>query len=118
VCRSRLKREDFQEVKTKEAIIESSSPTHFAKMIMFLAKIICLAFSRALCGSCPPQLRHKRVCCFPLSLKKTEHVSVVSTKTPKVNVTVTEKQCRFLLDTGATVNLLDQNTHDRIGAPI
>jgi hypothetical protein len=69
---------------------------------MFLAKIICLAFSRALCGSCPPQLRH---------------VSVVSTKTPKVNVTVTEKQCRFLLDTGATVNLLNQNIHDRIGAP-
>jgi hypothetical protein len=34
-----------------------------------------------------------------------------------LNVTVTEKQCRFLLDTGATVNLLDQNTHDRIGAP-
>jgi adenine-specific DNA glycosylase len=35
---------------------------HFANMIMFLAKIICLAFSRALCGSCPPQLRHERVC--------------------------------------------------------
>jgi hypothetical protein len=44
-------------------------------------------------------------------------VSVVSTKTPKVNVTVTEKQCKFLLDTGATVSLLDQKTHDRIGAP-
>jgi hypothetical protein len=49
--------------------------------------------------------------------RKTEHVSVVSTKTPKVNVTVTEKQCRFLLDTGATVSLLDQKTHDRIWAP-
>ena len=44
-------------------------------------------------------------------------MSVVSTKTPKVNVTVTEKQCRFLLDTGATVSLLDQKIHDRIGAP-
>lgn len=44
-------------------------------------------------------------------------MSVVSTKTPKVNVTVTEKQCKFLLDTGATVSLLDQKTHDRIGAP-
>jgi predicted aspartyl protease len=39
------------------------------------------------------------------------------TKTPKVNVTVTEKQCKFLLDTGSTVILLDQKTHDRIGAP-
>jgi predicted aspartyl protease len=50
-------------------------------------------------------------------MKRTEHVSVVSTKTPKVNVTVTEKQCKFLLDTGATVSLIDQKTHDRIGAP-
>ena len=83
VCRSRLKRENVQEVKTKEAIIESSSDEEYAYTIK----------------------------------KKTEHVSVVSTKTPKVNVTVTEKQCRFLLDTGATVNLLDQKTHDRIGAP-
>ena len=67
-CRSRLKREDFQEVKTKEAIIESSSDEEYAYTIK----------------------------------KKTEHVSVVSTKTPKVNVTVNEKQCKFLLDTGAT----------------
>jgi hypothetical protein len=61
-CRSRLKRENVQEVKTKEAIIESSSDEEYAYTIK----------------------------------KKTEHVSVVSTKTPKVNVTVTEKQCRFL----------------------
>ena len=83
VAKSRLKREDFQEVKTKEAIIESSSDEEYAYTIK----------------------------------KKTEHVSVVSKKTPKVNVTVTEKQCKFLLDTGATVSLLDQKTHDRIGAP-
>jgi hypothetical protein len=83
VCRSRLKREDFQEVKTKVAIIESSSDEEYAYTIK----------------------------------KKTEHVSVVSTKTPKVNVTFTEKQCKFLLDTCATVSLLDQKTHDRIGAP-
>jgi len=83
VCRSRLKRENVQEVKTKEAIIESSSDEEYAYTIK----------------------------------KKTEHVSEVSTKTPKVNVTVNEKQCKFLLDTGATVNLLDQKTHDRIGAP-
>jgi hypothetical protein len=51
VCRSRLKREDFQEVKTKEAIIESSSDEEYAYTIK----------------------------------RKTEHVSVVSTKTPKVN---------------------------------
>ena len=63
VCRSRLKRKDFQEVKAKEAIIESSSDEEYAYTIK----------------------------------KKTEHVSVVSTKTPKVS-------------------LLDQKTHDRIGA--
>ena len=28
-----------------------------------------------------------------------------------------ETQCNLLLDTGATVNQLDQKTHDRIGAP-
>jgi hypothetical protein len=50
VCRSRLKREDFQEVKTKEAIIESSSDEEYAYTIK----------------------------------RKTEHVSVVSTKTPMV----------------------------------
>jgi hypothetical protein len=33
VCRSRLKREDFQEVKTKEAIIESSSDEEYAYTI-------------------------------------------------------------------------------------
>ena len=44
-------------------------------------------------------------------------MSVVSTKTPKIDVTVNEKQCKFLLDTGATVDLLDEKTHHRIGAP-
>jgi hypothetical protein len=33
VCRSRLKREDFQEVKTKVAIIESSSDEEYAYTI-------------------------------------------------------------------------------------
>jgi hypothetical protein len=34
VCESRLKREDFQEVKTKEAIIESSSDEEYAYTII------------------------------------------------------------------------------------
>ena len=84
VCRSRIKHENVQEVKSKEAIIKFSSDEEYAYTIK----------------------------------KETEHVSVVSTKTPKVDVTVNEKQCKFLLDTGATVNLLDEKTYHRGGSRI
>ena len=47
----------------------------------------------------------------------TEHVSVVSAKTPKVNIKVNNKLCTFLLDTGATVNLLDEEAYKKVGAP-
>jgi hypothetical protein len=43
---------------------------------------------------------------------KIDYVGVVSMKTQKINVIVNEKQCKFQSDTGATVNLIDQKTHD------
>lgn len=48
---------------------------------------------------------------------ESEHVSVVGSKTPRVNICINNKHCNFLLDTGATVNLLDQKTYHKIGAP-
>ena len=49
--------------------------------------------------------------------QKTEHVSVISAKSPKIDIKVNDKPCNLLLDTGATVNLLDEKTHEKIGAP-
>ncbi|CAC5406712.1 unnamed protein product [Mytilus coruscus] len=46
-----------------------------------------------------------------------EHVSVVSSKTPRLNICIDDKHCNFLLDTGATVYFLDQKTYDKIVAP-
>jgi hypothetical protein len=40
------------------------------KWLCFLQKlyVLPLAGHSIVCGSCPPQLWHERVCCFPLSL--------------------------------------------------
>lgn len=80
MCQSRPKGENVQEVKIKEAIIESSSDEEYAYTIK----------------------------------KKTEHVGVVCTKTPKVDVIINEKQCNCLLRHRCKVILIDEKTHHRI----
>jgi hypothetical protein len=48
----------------------------------------------------------------------TEHkVNAISTKLPMVKVKINDTRCRFLVDTGATVNILDEHTYRLVGTP-
>lgn len=47
-----------------------------------------------------------------------EHfVSVVGKQTPKVTIKVNNIDCELMIDTGATVNILDENTYQQLGKP-
>jgi hypothetical protein len=92
VCRWRLKRENVktanverkswkQELSSETVmtyfnpkldinIYVDASPVGLGAILCFLQKlhVLPLAGHSILCGNCPPQLRHERFCCFPLSL--------------------------------------------------
>ncbi|CAC5426706.1 unnamed protein product [Mytilus coruscus] len=54
---------------------------------------------------------------YHISMITPSREHVVGSKTPRPDIRINDKHCNFLLDTGATVNLLDQKTYHKIGAP-
>ncbi|KAJ8299252.1 hypothetical protein KUTeg_023312, partial [Tegillarca granosa] len=49
--------------------------------------------------------------------REVHRVNFVGTKTPRVSVKVNGLECDLLVDTGASVNILDEATHRKIGSP-
>lgn len=53
---------------------------------------------------------------YSYSIKEAESVCSVK-KSPFVTIKVNAKTCTMMIDTGATVNILDDKTHKNIGSP-
>ena len=51
------------------------------------------------------------------SIKTKQHVGTIGKKTPKVTVKINGVKCNMLVDTGASVNILDNKTYQKIGSP-
>lgn len=51
------------------------------------------------------------------NIGEVHRVNFVGTKTPRVSVKVNGFECDLLVDTGASVNILDEATHRKIGSP-
>ena len=41
----------------------------------------------------------------------------IDKKTPKANIAINKVKCSMLIDTGASVNILDEQTYQKIGSP-
>ena len=51
------------------------------------------------------------------SIKTKQHVGTIGKKTPKVTVKINGVNCNMLVDTGASVNIQDNKTYQKIGSP-
>lgn len=49
--------------------------------------------------------------------QKIEHVSAVNENGPRANVIINDKVYNFLIDSGATTNILDERMYNKLGKP-
>jgi hypothetical protein len=54
---------------------------------------------------------------YEYSIECDQIVGVIGNKTPKVTIVINKTECRVLVDTGASVNILDEDTYEAIGRP-
>ena len=51
------------------------------------------------------------------SVKSDHFVGAIGKKTPKTSVKINNIKCDMLIDTGASVNILDEQTYHKVGSP-
>jgi hypothetical protein len=55
---------------------------------------------------------------YSYSVTVSGEVNSVSNNTPRINIKVNDVSCKVLLDTGASVNILDEDTYRKVGTPV
>lgn len=53
--------------------------------------------------------------CYSVMTK--QFVGAIGKKAPKATITLNKVKCNLLVDTSASVNILDEKTYQRIGSP-
>lgn len=51
------------------------------------------------------------------TIKSEQVIGTIGKKTPSTSVTINQVKCSMLIDTGASVNILDEKTYKKIGSP-